>query len=43
MGARKKEALEQFNRNNILSAAKELFETKGVENTTVDDIAKLAD
>lgn len=43
MGARKKEALEQFNRDNILSAAKELFETKGVENTTMDDIAELAD
>ncbi len=43
MGARKKEALEQFNRDNILSAAKELFEKKGVENTTMDDIAKYAD
>lgn len=43
MGARKKEALEQFNRDNILSAAKELFETKGVDNTTMDDIAKHAD
>lgn len=43
MGARKKEALEQFNRDNILSAAKELFETKGVEKTTMDDIAELAD
>ena len=43
MGARKKEALEQFNRDNILAAAKELFETKGVESTTMDDIAELAD
>ena len=43
MGARKKIALEQFNRDNIISAAKELFETKGVEKTTMDDIAKLAD
>lgn len=43
MGARKKEALEQFNRDNILAAARELFETKGVENTTMDDIAELAD
>ena len=43
MGSRKKEALEQFNRDNILSAAKELFETKGVEKTTMDDIAELAD
>lgn len=43
MGSRKKEALEQFNRDNILSAAKELFEAKGVEKTTMDDIAELAD
>ncbi len=43
MGARKREALEQFNRENILTAAKELFETKGVENTTMDDIAHYAD
>lgn len=43
MGARKKEALEQFNRDNILSAAKELFATKGVAETTMDDIAVLAD
>lgn len=43
MGSRKKEALEQFNRDNILSAAKELFELKGVEKTTMDDIAELAD
>lgn len=43
MGAKKKEALEQFNRENILSAAKELFEQKGVEKTTMDDIALHAD
>lgn len=43
MGARKKLALEQFNRENILNAAKELFETKGVQETTMDDIAVLAD
>lgn len=43
MGARKKEALEQFNRENILGAAKELFDLKGVEKTTMDDIAALAD
>lgn len=43
MGARKREALEQFNRDNIIAAAKELFETKGVEKTTMDDIAELAD
>lgn len=43
MGARKKLALEQFNRDNILTAAKELFETKGVQDTTMDDIALQAD
>ena len=43
MGARKKLALEQFNRDNILTAAKELFETKGVQETTMDDIALQAD
>lgn len=43
MGARKRLALEQFNRENILNAARELFETKGVQETTMDDIAGLAD
>lgn len=43
MGARKKLALEQFNRDNILTAARELFETKGVQDTTMDDIAMQAD
>lgn len=43
MGARKREALEQFNRDNIVAAAKELFDTKGVDKTTMDDIASLAD
>ena len=43
MGARKKLALEQFNRDNILTAARELFETKGVQDTTMDDIALQAD
>ncbi len=43
MGARKREALEQFNRENIVAAAKELFDTKGVDKTTMDDIASLAD
>lgn len=43
MGTKKKEALEQFNRDNILAAAKELFEQKGVEKTTMDDIAMHAD
>ncbi|MCL2619666.1 MAG: TetR/AcrR family transcriptional regulator [Defluviitaleaceae bacterium] len=39
----KKERLSQFNRNNIVTAAKELFAEKGVEQTTVDHIAKKAD
>jgi AcrR family transcriptional regulator len=43
MGAKKREALEQFNRDNILTAAAELFSTKGVEKTTMDDIAGYAD
>lgn len=43
MGTKKKEALIQFNKNNILEAATRLFETKGFETTTVDDIAKEAD
>jgi AcrR family transcriptional regulator len=40
---RKKEALTEFNRENILVAAEELFLLKGVQNSTMDDIAKLAD
>lgn len=43
MGARKREALEQFNRDNIVSAARELFDTKGIDKTTMDDIARHAD
>ena len=43
MGTRKKEALERFNRDNILTAAKELFELRGIEHTTMDDIARQAD
>ena len=43
MGERKRFALEQFNRDNIIRAAKELFEVKGIDNTTMDDIAKHAD
>ncbi|MCL2353273.1 MAG: TetR/AcrR family transcriptional regulator [Defluviitaleaceae bacterium] len=39
----KKERLSEFNRSNILSAAKELFEEKGIPQTTMDDIAKKAD
>jgi AcrR family transcriptional regulator len=43
MGAKKREALEQFNRNNILTAAADLFSAKGVDKTTMDDIATYAD
>jgi len=43
MGTKKKEALIQFNKNNIIEAAKKLIEKKGFETTTVDDIAKEAD
>ncbi len=39
----KKERLSEFNRSNILSAAKALFHEKGIAQTTVDDIAKKAD
>ena len=43
MGNKKKEALTKFNRDNILVAAKNLFETKGINATTVEEIAKEAD
>lgn len=38
----KKEILTQYHRENIVTAAKQLFETKGITVTTVDDIAKAA-
>lgn len=40
---KKKEVLIQFNKSYILEASKQLFLKKGIEKTTVDDIAKLAD
>lgn len=43
MGRKKKEALTQFNRNNILETAKKLFHENGLNQTTMDDIAKYAD
>jgi len=43
MGTKKKETLIHFNRSNIIESAKKLFQTKGVEQTTMDDIAKDAD
>ena len=39
----KKEALVRFHRRNILRAAESLFLEKGIENTTMDNIAKTAD
>lgn len=39
----KRDKLTEFNRNNILNAAKTLFETNGVMQTKMDDIAKEAD
>lgn len=39
----KKEALAQFHRTNIIRAAEQLFLEKGIENTTMDSIARTAD
>jgi AcrR family transcriptional regulator len=39
----KKEALAVFHRNNIIAAAEKLFLINGIQETTVDDIAKEAD
>jgi len=39
----KKERLLEFNRNNILDSAKQLFLEKGINQTTMDEIAKKAD
>ncbi|HEX3021325.1 MAG TPA: TetR/AcrR family transcriptional regulator [Lachnospiraceae bacterium] len=43
MGDRKKEALTKFNKDNIVEAAKKLFELQGIDKTTMNDIAKEAD
>lgn len=43
MGNKRKEALIKFNRDNLIASARKLFEEKGIEATTVDDIAKEAD
>lgn len=42
MPENKKEALARFHRENILRAAEKLFLEKGIENTTMDNIAKEA-
>jgi AcrR family transcriptional regulator len=39
----KKEALAQFHRTNIIRAAEKLFSEKGIESTTMDNIAKEAE
>jgi AcrR family transcriptional regulator len=43
MAMTKRERLAEFNREQIISAAKSLFETRGIFGTTVDDIALKAD
>ena len=43
MANSKKDRLVKYNRDNILEAAKTLFQAKGVAQTTVDDIARQAD
>ncbi len=43
MSRKKKEALTDFNKSNILETAEKLFTQKGVNQTTMDDIAKEAD
>lgn len=43
MGDKRKEKLAKFHREMIMAAAKKLFEEKGIELTTVDEIAKEAD
>jgi AcrR family transcriptional regulator len=43
METSKRDKLTEFNRGNILSAAKALFETSGIQQTTMDDIARKAD
>lgn len=39
MKENKKEALAKFHRDNIINASEKLFLTKGIENTSMDDIA----
>jgi len=43
MRENKKEALTKFHRSAMLQASEQLFLLKGIENTTMDDIAKAAD
>lgn len=43
MKGRKKEALVQFHKDTIINAAEKLFLEKGINNTSIDNIAKEAD
>ena len=43
MKANKKEAIAKFHRENIIQAAEQLFMEKGIDSTTVDEIAKASD
>lgn len=43
MEGKKKEALTKFHRDTILAAAEQLFQKKGIERTTMDDIAKASE
>ncbi len=43
MGRNKKDSLTAFHKSSIIDAAKELFQTKGFDGTSMDDIAKKAD
>ena len=40
MGANQKEAVAALHRERMLTAAEELFQQKGFEQTTIDDISK---
>ena len=40
MGANQKEAVAALHRERMLAAAEELFQQKGFEQTTIDDISK---
>jgi len=43
MNGSKRDKLTEFNRANIIAAAKTLFEQRGVDQTTMDDVAREAD
>ena len=43
MAGKRKEKLAAFNRANIMESASQLFQEKGIDGTTMDDIAKAAE